>query len=94
MKDILSMLNDLKRPRLLIRAAKLGVDEYRRETHLPRHLGYASLPRSGQAVMRLMEIEAVMNEMRSTGNASYSLVKHVDVLIAMMGEARLLRAST
>ena len=40
-----------------------------------------------------MEIEVAMNQMRSDADASYSLVQHVDVLIAMMGEARILRAT-
>lgn len=94
MKDILGMLQDLRRPRLLIRAARHGVDEYRRESHLKRHLGYGTLPRSGPALMRLMEKEAILNEQRRTGSAEYSIVQHVDILIAIMGEARQLRAST
>ncbi len=93
MKDILSVLNDLRRPRLLIRAAKMGAEEYSRDTHLKRHLGYGNLPRSGPALMKLIELESVMNEHRHKEEASYSLIKHVDILIAMMGEARLLRAS-
>ena len=93
MKDILAMLNSLNRPRLLIRAARAGADEYRREQHLKRHLGYGPLPRSGPALMRLMELEDDLNRQRRTSDAAYSLVKHVDILIAMMGEARVLRAT-
>lgn len=93
MQDILSQLGNLRRPRLLIRTARLGAEDYRREAHLSRHLGYGRLPRSGEALMHLMEIEAVLDEQRRDQDASYSLVRHVDVLIAMMGEARLLRAS-
>lgn len=93
MQDILSQLGNLRRPRLLIRTARFGAEDYRREAHLSRHLGYGRLPRSGEALMHLMEIEAVLDEQRRDQDASYSLVRHVDVLIAMMGEARLLRAS-
>jgi hypothetical protein len=93
MQDILSMLQALRRPSLLMRAARLGADDYRRATHLPRLLGYGVLPRHGSALLRLMEIEASMNEQRLAGNTSYSLVKHVDILIAMVAEARVLRAS-
>jgi len=93
MKDILGILNDLRRPRLLLRAARLGADEYSRDQHLKRHLGYGALPRSGPALMRLLELESDINDKRRTSDASYSLVKHVDVLIAVLGEARLLRAS-
>ncbi|MEP2530543.1 DUF6477 family protein [Shimia sp.] len=93
MKDILSILNNLRRPRLLIRAARAGVAEYRRDLHLKRYFGYGALPRSGQALLRLMEMESDLNQQRRTSDAAYSLVKHVDILIAMMGEARLVRAS-
>ena len=51
------------------------------------------LPRHGAALMKLMDIEAEMNQLRVHGNSGYSLVKHVDVLIAMLGEARVLRAA-
>lgn len=93
MKDLLGLLSDLKRPRLLIQAARLGTEDYRRETHLQRHLGYGNLPRHGAALMRLMEKEAVMNAERKTGDACYSIARHVDILIAIMGEAQLLRAT-
>lgn len=93
MKDILTTLNTLRRPRLLIRAARIGAAEYRRTAHLGRHLGYGILPRSGPALMRLIEIEQDLNEQRTTKDAGYSASRHVDVLIAMMGEARILRAA-
>lgn len=93
MKDVLSQLSNLRRPELLIRTARLGAQEYRREVHLPRHIGYRCLPRSGAALMRLMDMEIGLNDQRRDKDASYSLLRHVDVLIAMMGEARLLRAS-
>lgn len=93
MQDILSMLHALRRPGLLMRAARIGAEDYRRATHLPRLLGYGNLPRHGAALMKLMEIEAELNDQRMTGNTSYSLIKHVDTLIAMVGEARVLRAA-
>lgn len=93
MKDIQSLLNSLRRPGLLIRAARHGAAEYRRDVHLPRHLGYRKLPRSGPALVRLMEIEEDMNTRRRAGDASYSLERHVDVLIALMGEAHLFQAA-
>ena len=93
MTDIFSFLNTLRRPHLLIRAARIGVDEYRRDPHLRRLLGYGTLPRSGAALMRLVEIESELNTQRREEDAGYSAMRHVEVLIAMMGEARLLRAS-
>lgn len=93
MQDLLAKLDNLKRPRLLIRAARIGMDEYRRDVHLKRHLGHGPLPRSGAALARLVEIESSLNQQRRERNAGYSSVKHVDLLIAMMGEARILRTS-
>lgn len=93
MQDLLSMLHALHRPPLLMRAARIGAQDYRRATHLPRLLGYGQLPRHGTALIKLMELEADLNDQRLANDTSYSLVRHVDVLIAMVGEARILRAS-
>ncbi len=93
MKDISSLLQDLRRPRLLIRAARLGVDEYQRDKHLRRYFGYGNLPRSSPALLQLLDQERHVNQQRQTAEAGYCIAKHVDLLIAIMGEARLLRAS-
>ena len=93
MQDILSMLNALKRPRLLMRAARIGAEDYRRVAHLPRLLGYGQLPRHGSALIRLMEIEANLNTLRLNDESTYSLLRHIDVLIAIVGESRILRAT-
>ncbi|NUH64133.1 hypothetical protein HTT03_02295 [Sulfitobacter sp. S0837] len=94
MQDLLTMLNKLHRPRLLMRAAKIGADEYGRATHLPRLLGFGVLPRHATALLKLIELEAELNTQRKSGDASYSLLRHVDVLIAMVGEARFLKSAT
>ncbi|MFD1158573.1 DUF6477 family protein [Roseovarius aestuarii] len=94
MNDLLTKLDNLKRPRLLIQAARIGMAEYRRDVHLRRHLGQGPLPRSGAALARLVEIETDINEQRRMRNTGYSSIKHVDLLIAMMGEARILRTSS
>jgi uncharacterized protein DUF6477 len=93
MQDVLSMLNTLHRPRLLIRAARAGAPEYNRNRHLQRLLGYGALPRSAPALMRLMELERGLNEKRTSDDAGYSLPRHLDVLIAIVAEAQLLRAT-
>ncbi|WP_223425768.1 DUF6477 family protein [Tateyamaria pelophila] len=93
MQDILSMLNALRRPRLLMRAARIGAEDYRRNAHLPRLLGYGQMPRHGAALMRLVDIEAELNAQRLNDDSAYSLLRHIDVLIAIVGEARIMRAS-
>ncbi|WP_138934039.1 DUF6477 family protein [Roseovarius arcticus] len=91
MPEILKALDSLRRPRLLIRAARIGAAEYRRDAHLRRHLGYGALPRSAAALARLAEMEDTLNQQRHSDRTRYSAAKHVDILIAMMGEAQILR---
>ncbi len=93
MQDLLTMLNALHRPRLMMRAARIGAQDYRRATHLPRLLGYGVLPGHGGALIKLIEMEALLEDQRTDGDASYSLIRHLDVLIAMVGEARVLKAA-
>lgn len=93
MKDLLSLLSSLRRPRLLIRAARIGAQEYCRNRHLQRLLGFGNLPGPALALMQLIEIERDLDEQRRSDHAGYSLTRHLDVLIAMMGEAQLLYAA-
>lgn len=93
MQDVITMLASLRRPRLLIRAARIGAQDYARDRHLQRLLGYGALPRPAAALMRLMELEREMDEARKADVAGYSLPRHLDLLIAMMGEAQVLKAS-
>jgi hypothetical protein len=93
MQDILSLVASLKRPRLLVQAARFGVDGYDRRAVLPRVLRTMALPRSGEAIVRLVDVEAEFNSKRVQATADYSVARHVELLIALMGEARLLRAT-
>jgi hypothetical protein len=93
MNDILHRLDHLRRPRLLIRAARIGAEDYRRDIHLPRLLGHGGLPRTAAALARLMEIEAALDDSRRAEDASYSTIQHVETMIAVIGEARILRAT-
>lgn len=92
MQDILGRVEGLKRPPLLVRAARFGLDDYSREGQLPRLLRVLAPPRSGEAILRLLDIEAVLEERRLAQGADYSVARHVEVIIALMAEARLLRA--
>ena len=93
MQDILSMLAALRRPRLLMRAARIGAEDYRRTVHLPRLLGYGQVPRHGAALLRLVEIEQDLNKQRIENEAAYNLLRHIDVMIAIVGESRIMRAA-
>ncbi|WP_171210701.1 DUF6477 family protein [Ruegeria sp. HKCCA5426] len=93
MQDLMTMISSLRRPRLLARAAKHGAQDYDRDRHLQRILGYGSLPGNGAALVRLIEMEKEANAQRMAEDAAYSLVRHLDILIALLGEAQLFKAS-
>ena len=92
MFDILGMVAALNRPGLLVRTARYGLDDYRREVHLPRLLATNAPVKNGDALLRLMDIERELNDQRVADHAEYSFARHIDILIAIMGETRLLRA--
>jgi len=90
MTDLIDALSRLKRPRMLIRAAHHGLQEYNRNRDLRRLLaGAAPAPR--EAVERLMREEQDLDSARKDGRATYSVARHVDVMIAILAEMRLLR---
>ncbi|PJI91936.1 hypothetical protein BC777_0777 [Yoonia maricola] len=93
MLDLYTRIATLTRPVLLARAARFGVDDYRRSVHLRRILQSDTLPRHGAALVQLLDIEARMNELRVDDAADYRPAHHVEVLIAILGEAQLMRAT-
>lgn len=92
MTDVLSFLRGVMRPRILMDAAKSGVSNYRRDIHLRRLLGQPNLPGPQQAAVRLICLEQEQEEARSTGAAAYSAVRHVEIMIALLGESQALLA--
>lgn len=88
MQNVQSRLEQVIRPRLMVRAARFGVQEYRRERDLRRVLKTTSLPGASRALIALFSEEQRLEEARLTGDSNYDLVRHVDVLIALMSEAR------
>jgi hypothetical protein len=90
MSDFRTLLAGLQRPRLLIRAARHGLGAYHRERDLGRLIGGNRVPAPDESLPRLMREEARLERIRGSGDASYSLVRHIEVLIALMAEARLL----
>lgn len=94
MNDVLDHLDTLRRPRLLIRAARIGLQEYRREIHLRRLLPCGGDWHSTKALRALIEMEEMLNVQRRDGAAAYSACRHVDILIAMMAEAQMLRSAS
>lgn len=96
--SIVSLLDTLaraSRPRLLLRAARMGTMEYRREDDLRRVLRLPATPAPGPATVRtLIAMEAELEMLRirpchETGD-TWRATRHVEVLIALMAEARLM----
>lgn len=90
MTDPKTTLAAMRRPRLLVRAARHGLGDYRRERDLARVLHGRRPASPRQALAVLVDCEAEIEAARQAGAAGYSPARHVEMLIAMMGEALLI----
>jgi hypothetical protein len=90
MSDLLSIVSSVRRPRLLIRAARAGLVEYNRNRDLKRLTRMAAIPTPDRALKTLIAEEERIEESRQSGDGTYNLTRHIELLIAMMGEVRLL----
>lgn len=93
MTTTLESLKTLHRPSLLIRAARHGLREYDRKKDLRRVLRGEEAPQAGAVLSALAETEARYEETRKAGDASYSVSRHLEALIALMAEIRIVGAS-
>ncbi len=89
MTDIAQALAALRRPRILIRAARAGMAEYRRERDLKRILRRAKAEAGTHPLGSLIAEENRLETHRASGEATYSIQHHVAVLTALIAEARL-----
>ncbi len=90
MKDTNDMLDAIRRPRILIRAAKIGLEWYRRERDLTKVIHAMAPPAPERAMEKLVAAERELEAFRVTGQANYDVRRHIAVLTALLGEARLL----
>ncbi len=88
MSDLGSTLSTLKRPRILVGAARKGVGFYRRERDLGPLLKSLRSP-AHTDTEQLLAAEAHLEQTRSTGGSGYSLSSHIAVLTALIAEATL-----
>jgi len=89
--DPLAAIAALRRPRVLIRAARAGLADYDRLRDLRRLARTSDIPGPDAALRRLLDEEGRLEATRQAGDASYSMTRHVDVMIAVMAEAATLR---
>ena len=86
MRHIELRLNTLKRPKLILEAARNGLAGYDPGRHLPALIG-RSLHRSkiGQ-LDYLLDMEETYNRLRKEKRAEYSPARHIRYLIAIIAE--------
>lgn len=88
MTDLTNFFSALRRPKILVRAARVGVRDYRRERDLKRILRGIRPGARGAALEPLIAEERRLETNRAAGEATYSIQRHVSVLTALIAEAR------
>ena len=88
MLDLHTHIARLKRPKLSVKAAQLGLKDYRRKIHLARILQGPVPTKSFGVIAALCDLETHLNSLRKTRDAAYSTARHVEVLIALIAEER------
>lgn len=88
MLNPVARLNALRRPRILVRAARAGVTEYRRDRDLKRFIRNPKTVAPQTAFDTLLAEEQRLEEIRLKGDATYSVQRHVAALTALIAEAR------
>lgn len=82
-------LSTQRRPKLLIRAAHTGMSEYRRSRDLKRIAGFPANVMTNRIVDTLLREENRMEQERKSGDAAYSIQKHISVMTALLAEINL-----
>jgi hypothetical protein len=88
MNDPIARLTSVRRPRILVRAARAGVTDYRRDRDLKRFMRNPKAVSSDAVFGTLLAEEARLEDVRTRGDATYSAQRHVAVLTALIAEAR------
>ncbi len=90
MIDFAATLTELRRPKILIRAARAGVPDYRRDRDLKRLVRDTQGATPKNPILPLLAEEHRLESNRTNGGATYNIQRHVAVLTAIIAEARLL----
>jgi|GEM_PF-575340 len=89
MQDLTTRLSALSRPRLLVRAARMGAEHYQRTHSLAKLLPSSERLRPAAIVTQLLDLEHAYNKKRLTNDIGYHFTRHIEILIALQAEARL-----
>lgn len=76
----------LRRPRILVKAARCALSDYRRDAVLRRVLKTPCLPPDPQVFASLLALEDDMDQLRRDGDVTYSAKRHITLLTALIAE--------
>ncbi|WP_347266451.1 DUF6477 family protein [Paracoccus sp. (in: a-proteobacteria)] len=76
----------MRRPRLLVRAARAGLAGWSRRRDLRRLLRCEDLPAVAAALPRLRAEEESLDMARRAGQAEYDVQRHILLLVAILAE--------
>lgn len=88
MTDALTWIKELRRPRLLVEAANIGLPDYDRTRVLKKFAATQVEASPSAALTSLIPVEETLEDARRSGDASYVPSRHVEVLIAILAEMR------
>lgn len=91
MTDFSNTLGAVRRPKILIRAARAGLADYRRDRDLKRILKTAQPSNERNVLVPLLAEEERLETQRRESDATYSVQRHVTVLTALIAEGRMMR---
>lgn len=91
MNTLLARLSTIRRPRLLMRAARHGLVDYDRGRELKRIFLRDDIPSPADALGLVIEMEARLEDARRSDDMRYSVARHIELLIAMIAEATLVQ---
>lgn len=86
MSDFHTVLTEMRRPGLLMRAVRHVLRDAPRARALRRISG--TNPCRETRISNLIETEARIEATRRAGDAGYSVTRHIEVLAALVAEAR------
>lgn len=92
---LLDAMKQTHRPMMLLRTARIGMQDYDRVRDLKRVLRLPATPAPGPATLAaLLDLEALHEDRRTRPPAEvgnpWRAARHVEILIALMAEAKLL----
>ena len=86
----IEIFQKILRPKILMKAAQIGLQSYRRDVDLKKILGTRNISDNTQIISQLSDREIELEEARKSGNAAYDMNKHIQIMTALLQELYLL----